>query len=61
MKNPEWLLLDEATSHLDEESALTLLKLLKQSYPQMSVLVVSHQNQIAQQVADSIYQLEADQ
>lgn len=61
LKNPEWLLLDEATSHLDEESALTLLKLLKQSYPQMSVLVVSHQNQIAQQVADSIYQLEADQ
>ena len=61
LKNPEWLLLDEATSHLDEESALTLLTLLKQSYPQMSVLVVSHQNQIAQQVADSIYQLEADQ
>lgn len=61
LKKTEWLLLDEATSHLDEESALTLLTLLKQSYPQMGVLFVSHQKQIAQQLADSSYHLEADQ
>lgn len=58
LNKPKWLLFDEATTHLDEPSAITLLKLLKQSYPQMGVLFVSHQINVAQQLTNNSYNLE---
>lgn len=61
LNKPKWLLFDEATTHLDELSAVTLLKLLKQSYPQMGVLFVSHQIKVAQQLTNNLYNFEVEQ
>lgn len=44
---PDYLYLDENTSALDTDSARTLLQLLKQTLPQTTVVVVSHQPELA--------------
>ena len=40
------LFLDEATNQLDDESTLTLMKILKRELPDTLVIGISHQNEI---------------
>ena len=43
---PQILFLDEATNQLDDESALTLMHILKRKLPDTLVIGISHQNEI---------------
>lgn len=46
LHKPQILFLDEATNQLDDESALTLMHLLKRELPDTLVIGISHQNEI---------------
>lgn len=48
LQRPQLLLLDEATSHLDDESALGLMQVLRQSLPSSLCITVSHQSAVQQ-------------
>lgn len=43
LNKPRFICLDESTSHLDEESALYLIKLIQNELPDSILLVISHQ------------------
>ncbi len=47
LTRPDYLYLDESTSHLDETAARELLVLLKARLPDTTVLMVSHQESLA--------------
>ncbi|CNI99461.1 ABC transporter ATP-binding protein/permease [Yersinia bercovieri] len=57
LNKPRLILLDETTSALDAASACQLLRLLRQQLPDSAVLLVSHQNFLAE-VADHQYRLD---
>ena len=42
LKKPQVLLLDEATSALDEKTERQLFKNIREAYPQMTILSVTH-------------------
>lgn len=46
LHKPQILFLDEATNQLDDESALTLMHILKHELPDTLVIGISHQNEI---------------
>ena len=43
---PDTLLLDETMSALDKSAALEILQILKESLPDSTILLVSHQQEI---------------
>lgn len=55
-RQPSLLLLDEATSSMDNQSETFVLNLLEKLKPQMGILMVTHQQSMAEK-ADNIYQL----
>lgn len=46
LHKPQILFLDEATNQLDDESALTLVQILKRELPDTPIIGISHQNEI---------------
>lgn len=47
LSKPDLIYLDEATSSLDEQSARTMMQLLKQELPHSTVVFISHQREVA--------------
>lgn len=58
LNKPELILLDETTSALDEQNALSMLKLLKQHLPTAGIALVSHQR-FTHVIADNVLSLKA--
>jgi len=56
LKKPQLLVVDEPTAGISSENALTLFSSIKQNYPEMTILMATHQ-QLFEKMADKVVRL----